>query len=172
MRTYSILFLLLYPAILAAQGTEDSVRLVDPATVPRLPPIIRSDLIARDCLIPRGRTDSTISAIHGEFQRSGQVDWAILCVNADRAQILVFRDNESSARDSFPSRSDHLLAVAKPSYIIQHLQWYSEDTTLTSKGDSLRVAIAHDGIEDSDTRCCSTIYYWQGGRWQEYPGAD
>ncbi|MEP7324828.1 MAG: hypothetical protein ABI836_02670 [Gemmatimonadota bacterium] len=171
MRISLFVLFLLSPAPILAQS-ESAVRYLVLDSVSRLPPIVRVDLEARSCRIPAGEGDSTISAIRGEFQRKGQLDWAVLCVVGQRAQVLVFLDNAGAASDSFPSEKGHLLMVARPAYIIQHLQWYSEDTTLAGKTDSLRAAVIHDGIEDSNNVCCSTIHYWQSAMWQEYPGSD
>ena len=171
MRIVPIVLVLFLPAVVSAQQVDPGVRLVTPAVLSRLPPIIRADLVARDCLIPQGTADSAISAIRGDFQNPGQVDWAILCVQGARTHILLYYNNDGAAGDSLPAKRNHLIKVAGPPSIIEHLQRYSEDTSLVAKGDSLKLAIMHDGIEESDTVCCSTIHFWQAGKWVEYPGA-
>lgn len=175
MRTTAVLLLLLCPSVLAAQqDMEEPVRLMNPAdtAIPGLPPVIRADIIARNCLVPWRGTDSTFSAIRGGFRGPGHLDWAVLCVQGDSARILVYLANEGDPSDSLPAGKAHSLQVATPEYIIEHLQSYSEDTTLVSKTDSLKQAILHEGIEETDNRCCSVIHYWEGGKWLQYPGAD
>lgn len=170
MRLTPLALILLSPTIALGQQAGTSVRYILADAVPRLPPIVRADLVARNCVIPAGRNDSTVSAIQGEFQQPRQRDWAILCVSGKEARILFFPQNEGAASDSFPSRHDRLLRIAEPAYVIRHLMRYSEDVTLADKSDSLKVAISHDGVEEVDADGSSMIHFWQGGKWQQYPG--
>jgi hypothetical protein len=170
MRFIPLALILLSPTAAFGQQAGTAVRYILADAVPRLPPIVRADLVARECVVPAGRSDSTISAIEGEFQEAGRRDWAILCVAGKEARILFFPRNEGSATDSFPSRGDRLLRIAEPAYVIRHLMRNSEDVTLARKSDSLKVAISHDGIEEVNPDGGSMIYFWQGGKWQQYPG--
>lgn len=138
-----------------------------------VPARVREALFKRGCRIAEWRAKTVAdNVVRGRFTGADHDDWAALCTRV-RTQILVFRPD--STIDSVPASNDNVLGVAEPAYIIGHLEWYGEDSSgasLKGKGDSLRRVITHQGIEEADFHCCSTVHYWDGRRWAEYPGAD
>lgn len=162
------------PVAPATQFEFTPVRFLSPNLyTPQVPERIRSALQGRGCRIPQWLRDTVPgNIVRGTFTTANRVDWAALCTRV-RTDILVFRPD--STVDSLPGSMDNSLGTAHPDYIIQHLEWYGQDSSeasLEGKADSLSRVITHEGIEESDAHCCSTVHYWDGRRWVNYPGAD
>lgn len=162
------------PVAPAVQLAYTPLRFASPEHFKDVPEKIRSKLQSRGCRIPQWLGDSVPeNIVKGQFTAAGSEDWAALCTRV-RTDIIVFR--QDSEVDSLPGNIETKLGAAGPDFIIQHLEWYglydSEAPSLEGKGDSLRQVITHEGIEESDNHCCSSVHYWDGNRWRVYPGAD
>ena len=81
------------PADLQRQFDEAERRIVrlPPAAFPELPRPVVHELQRRGCTIPQEAfTKEPHNVIHGEFAKTGQTDWAVLCSVKGVSTILVF----------------------------------------------------------------------------------
>jgi hypothetical protein len=172
---------------------------VSPRELASVPVTVRTQLEARQCLIPiaHAGTGATPAVIRGAFHRIEDQDWAILCSRsadgkARRSTLFVFgkihgwradsvgasmRDRPfpgfTAADSALPHHAlDWLVSVANRSLIPEALRSCPQSVPeCPTQGE--RRAPLHDGIlqgERSDG--ATSIYYWTGRRWVELPGGD
>lgn len=83
------------------------IRRLKPEAFPDLPPVIASVLRARRCTVPQpGGATTPCNAIRGEFFKSGQESWAVLCSVNGWSTILVFRTAQDAAPHSLAKKED------------------------------------------------------------------
>ncbi len=155
--------------------------LVPAHSIPGLPNPAVKDLEVRGCDIPQSYLRQGLhNAVSGEFTQPGQVDWAVLCFNGHKHQVLVFPAGAPPARPVAVPWDDTISIEKRGSnqwgygfnYLIRpadehKIRRYNDDF-----GGQTLPPITHLGLE---VYCCekaSTIYYWQAGTWVELAGAD
>jgi hypothetical protein len=169
--------LLLLPG--AALTSQDDIRRLPPSTFPHLPGRVRSDLERRGCTVPQVWYDTVPrNVVRGHFQRSGQLDWAVLCSVAGVSTILVYWDGQPDSLAALASGADaayrqdvgggrigfsRAVGVVDARYIRQHFKWY---------GGTEPPPLDHEGISDAFVEKASVVWCWYQGRWLQLTGAD
>jgi hypothetical protein len=70
---------------------ESQIRQLAPTAFAELPKQIMLELQSRGCTVPQVYgAPKPHNVIRGEFQRKGQVDWAVLCSRNGLSSVLVF----------------------------------------------------------------------------------
>ena len=162
-----------------SSGPERRDIYLSPSAFRDLPRGIVADLKQRGCLIPQsGDTSGPNNVIRGEFARSGQMDWAVLCSVRGVSSILVYRKGENRAPASLALRADRnyfetdfqgrqiFVRAIQPvgqDFILEHYRAY---------GGPKPPAIDHQGIEDEFLKKASIVWYFERGRWLKLTGAD
>jgi hypothetical protein len=146
---------------------------VSPTKFLAAPASIRQALLERGCLIPQDTT--SIAGLHnvirGTFSGRRTSDWAALCSRRGVTTLLVLRVGASIRVDSLNATADDAgrrIGAAEPAYMWSHAEFYAEAPRDTA---GLKRLLMHQGIEDG-SGCCSVIYFWDGRRWRNLPGAD
>lgn len=146
---------------------------------PELPAPVAATLRARRCTIPQPDSPGQpANVIRGEFIRSGQTGWAVLCSVNHASSILVFRD--ASDRNPYavstqPDRAylqllergqvgySRQITAAGRDFILTHYRAY---------GGPKPPPIDHQGIDDAFLGKASCAWYFHDGRWLQLQGAD
>lgn len=66
---------------------EAQARSLPPAAFAELPKSIVAELEQRGCQIPQIQRHKRINVIQGDFVRSGEQDWAVLCRSRDETRL-------------------------------------------------------------------------------------
>jgi hypothetical protein len=158
---------------------EATVRL-KPSAFSQLPKNIVSYLQKRGCTVPQvfGETKPH-NVIRGEFARSGQFDWAVLCSRKCASTILVFWNGSTKSVSETARAEDRnflqtiseggkvgfsrAIDVVDKDYILEHYREY---------GGTKPPPITHQGINDAYVEKASTVLYFYRKRWLELHGAD
>ena len=96
--------LVLSCAAAVAQSTAEEVRkkfpdfrYLDPGQLRELPEAVRTDLGKLGCRVPKFmKWDARHNVIQGQFFKSGQTDWAVLCQVGDKTGILLYPGGTAS----------------------------------------------------------------------------
>lgn len=150
----------------------DSVERLSPARFGFVPPAVRHVLARRGCLVPQdtGRVGLR-NVVRGNFTGAGRENWAARCSRGSITTLLVIRTGTALRVDSLaamPDNSGRSIRPATPVYIWRLAAFYAEVPKDTA---GLRPVLRHAGIENG-SGCCSRIFFWDGLRWRELPGAD
>lgn len=166
------------PAAEEWDNADKAIVRLAPSAFPHLPQAVREDAERRGCTIPQlSYPKEPHNVIEGEFTRSKQLDWAILCSRNRVSSILVYRGGTADDVAALAASEDrhylqaarrfiyfsHQIGVASPKYI--HAMNKEFD------GGSLP-PIDHDGINDAFVEKASSIKYWHQGKWWALQGAD
>jgi hypothetical protein len=153
------------------------VRRLEPLMFQQLPPPVLQHLRQRGCTIPQSfAATSPSGVIRGHFTSTRQFDWAVLCSVERTSTILVFRGGSVATVDELARHPDSMFlqAVGPPNAVgFSRAIGVAGPEHIRSAGRGAEARRPdHDGIEDSFIEKSSTIWYWDGGRWRELPGAD
>ena len=166
---------------------QDKWRIADEATVrlsptafSQLPKNIVAYLKVQKCSVPQAFSNAAPhNVIRGQFARSGQFDWAVLCSRKRVSAILVFW-NGSTKSVAEIARSDdrdylqgidgngkigfsRAIGVVGKKFILEHYCAYGGVKPPKSK---------HQGINDALVEKASSVHYFYRRRWLELQGAD
>jgi hypothetical protein len=162
----------------ALETADRQVTRLSPSAFPDLPKNILADLKRRGCLIPQvPMIKQTHNVIRGEFSKSGQTDWAILCSVQGVSSILIFRNGSGANPAQIAAAEDkgylqwsgsgwdfsRAIAPADRAYILQHYQAY---------GGTKPPPLDHQGIDDAFVEKGSVVRYFYQGKWLQLTGAD
>ena len=153
------------------------IKRVKPSAFPKLPSEIGAYLQSRSCMVPQVWGASELgNVISGEFYRTGQQDWAVLCSCQGRLSIFVFPGGRTETVDEL-GKSDEIsylqlvgnkeigfsraITAVGQTYILSH-----------RKGGPKPPKIDHEGINDIFVEKASVVHYWNDGKWVELRGAD
>jgi hypothetical protein len=161
-----------------ARADSTTLRL-PPDSFPELPPVVRDDLLGRGCTIPQSpNIQERHNVISGQFVRTGQNDWAVLCSIALVSRVIVYRGGTTGVIDTLGASADsdflqgigdnrigfsHRIGVATKQYI--------KELAAEFHGPK-PPQIDHDGIEDAFIGKASGIMYFYKGKWIGLQGAD
>lgn len=157
---------------------RQTIRL-SPAAFPELPKKLRAELQRRGCTIPQlSGVEGQRNVIKGEFAKSGQTDWAVLCSIGRVSSILVFWNaSEINPARIAEMKDIDLLQGAGGDKIV-----YSREITAVGKaaigkyhagfGGPQPPPIDHQGIEDAFVGKASVVNYFYRGKWLQLQGAD
>lgn len=162
------------------QVADEAIVRLKPAAFSQLPKNIVSFLEKRSCTVPQifGETKPH-NVIRGEFARSGQFDWAVLCSRNRVSSILVFWNGSTKSVAEIASSDDksflqtvdgagnagfsRAIDVVGKDYILEHYREY---------GGRKPPQITHQGINDAFVEKASSVHYFYRKRWLELQGAD
>jgi hypothetical protein len=169
------------PDDLQRQFDEADRRIVrlQPAAFSQLPRNVVRELQRRGCTIPQtGFTKEPHNVIWGEFAKSGQIDWAVLCSIKGVSTILIFWNGSANSPAELAQMEDRIFlqetvpgqisfsrgigGVGKD-FIIRHYDAY---------GGTKPPPIDHLGIEDSFVEKASVVWFFYSGKWLKLTGAD
>ena len=154
-------------------------RLPPTAFVDELPKQVVEELQRRGCTIPQGPLPKMPhNAIKGQFAKSSQTDWAVLCSINGVSSILVFWNGSANNPASIAQREDRTflqtisadeigfsrgISPVDKEFIMRHYRAY---------GGPKPPPIDHQGIDDAFIGKASVTWYFFGGKWLGLQGAD
>ncbi len=150
-----------------------------PSAFPGLPSNLRRELERRACTIPQeASSKKPHNVIRGQFAKSGQTDWAVLCSVKGASTILVFWNGSELNPAAIGKEEDrHRLQVVGEDRI-----GYSREITPAGRdfimghyeayGGPKPPRIDHQGIDDAFTGKASSTLYFHRGKWLCLAGAD
>ena len=164
-------------------GAADAaiVRLTPPAFA-QLPEAVAREMQRRRCTVPQPWevfATRPVNVISGEFQKPGQIDWAVLC-SVDRMSSLLIFWNGSADRverigDAAADRGglqvvrgeeigySIMIFPVGEAYILDHYKAY---------GGPEPPPIDHQGINYAFIEKASVVLYRHDGEWLHLQGAD
>jgi hypothetical protein len=150
-----------------------------PAGFPQIPRNIVRELRRRGCTVPQETfSNKPNNVIRGEFAKSGQTDWAVLCSVNGVSTILVFWNaSETSPAAIAPLEDRNFIQGITPGkigfsrgiapvgrdFIMRHYNAY---------GGPEPPQIDHQGIDDAFLEKASVTWYFERGKWLKLTGAD
>jgi hypothetical protein len=177
-RLLSLSLILIAPIVLiAAQGGRVIGRLAPVTDFPDLPTGIAQDVANRGCQIPQVKgVSARHNVIKGEFEKPGQRDWAVLCLQKNTSTILVYW-NGSAKNPAQLAPLDETITPSKNGYY-RILQAVGEKFIRSHYDasaaclDPLPKTLDHDGIDDGIFEKGSIVHYFNNGMWLKLPGSD
>lgn len=151
-----------------------------PGVFTQLPKSIILHLQKRGCTIPQafGETEPH-NVIRGQFAKTNQFDWAVLCSRNRVSTILIFWNGSAKSiaeiaraddRDYLQTISgggeagfSRVIEVVDKDYILEHYREY---------GGKKPPQIRHQGINDAYVEKGSSVHYFYLNRWLQLQGAD
>lgn len=162
------------------QLADEAIVRLKPSAFSQLPKNIISFLEKRSCSVPQifGETKPH-NVIRGEFAKSGQFDWAVLCSHNHVSSILVFWNGSTKSVAEIARSEDkgflqtvdgagnvgfsRAIDVVGKDYILEHYKEY---------GGRKPPQIKYQGINDAFVEKASSVHYFYRKRWLELQGAD
>ncbi len=187
MKLFALIFIVFVLTFASQANGQDKWHIADvetlrlkPAAFSQLPKNIVSFLQKRSCTVPQSFGSSTPhNVIRGQFARSGQFDWAVLCSRNRVSSILVFWNGSTKSVAEIASSEDkgflqtidgagnvgfsRAIDVVDKDYILKHYREY---------GGRKPPQIKHQGINDAFVEKASSVLYFYRKRWLELQGAD
>lgn len=187
MKLLRIIFLVSFLIVAHQANAQDIWQIADEATLrlksnafSQLPENIALFLEKRSCTVPQAFGNSTPhNVVRGQFAKSGQFDWAVLCSRNRVSSILVFWNGSTKSVAEIASSNDkdflqtidgagnvgfsRAIGVVDKDYILEHSREY---------GGRKPQQIKHQGINDAFMEKASSVHYFYRKKWFELPGAD
>ena len=188
MKLFILIFLVLALAFFSYQAkAQDKWQIADKATIrlnpaafSQLPENIVSFLQKKNCTVPQSFFSSKPhNVIRGQFTKSGQFDWAVLCSRNRVSSILVFWNGSTNSVAEIASSPDNdflqtidgagkigfsrMIEVVGSDYILEHYREY---------GGKKPPKIKHQGINDAFVEKASSVHYFHRKKWINLQGAD
>ena len=178
---FATIFVLFANQMVKANEWDEANRAIqrlDPKEFRTLPSNILEKLTTQGCTIPQSfENNSPHNVIKGEFVKSGQQDWAVLCSRQQTSSILLFWGGQASCPSEIlpsPDRSwlqhtgkgirySRVITTVGPESMLKHLEANKESTV---------PSIRHHGINQSFVGKGSSVQYCHQGQWIELAGAD
>lgn len=187
MKLLGLIFVIFTSMFSLQANAQDKWRIADektlrlkPSAFSNLPKNVVSYLEKRGCTVPQisGETKPH-NVIRGEFAKSGQFDWAVLCSRSRVSAILIFWNGSTKSVAAIARADDRsflqigsengmavfsrLIEVVDKDYILEHYRAYDGQKP---------PPIRHQGINDAFVEKASVVRYFYRGRWLELQGAD
>jgi len=187
MKLLALIFITFVLTFSPQANAQDKWQIADKATLrlkpsafSQLPKNIISYLQARGCTVPQiFGENKPHNVIRGEFAKSGQLDWAVLCSRNRVSAILVFWNGSTKSVAEIAHTDDkgflqtiseggkigfsRAIDVVDKNYILEHYGEYN---------GTKPPPITHQGINDSYVEKASSVHYFYRKRWLELQGAD
>jgi hypothetical protein len=160
------------------QADQKILRL-PPSAFPELPGKIVQELQRRGCTVPQEAfTKKPHNVVRGDFARSGQLDWVILCSLNRVSSILVFFNGSERNVQEIAKMEDRIflqgitadqigfsrgIRPVGKDFIVGHYKAY---------GGPKPPTIDHQGIDDAFIEKASVTWYFDGRNWLKLTGAD
>ena len=154
---------------LGAVGFDTTVDWMGPESVAVLPLDLRRILTGRGCRVPqtwRRWRDLPNNVVSGEFARTGQTDWAVLCSDGTASSVVVFWGGTS--------RCDPVLAPAPDTHHASTMDGEVAFGRSLLRADltSGREGWPPDGLEDVYEGKASVIHLCIAGQWHTVSAGD
>ena len=140
------------------------LRYFEPGQLRELPEVIRNDLAKLGCRIPKFiKWDARHNAIQGQFFKSGQTDWAVLCQAGEKTGILVYPAGAVTdlpmlrSEPTDPARAIHAVSA----FVLQK-------RAVRDHPDEPPPAFDHDGIEDGPLQQSGRVLYHRDDEWTQF----
>ncbi len=172
------LLLAISPGVLAgAQADPISGRLARVSDFPELPAELAKDLTNRGCRIPQVQgVSKRHNVLQGEFAKSGQHDWAVLCLQKDTSTIFVYWNGAARNPAQLAPLDETLTPSKKGFYRILRVVGKkfirSHYDASASEMDPLPKVLDHDAIDDGIFEKGSSVHYLDNGKWLTLAGSD
>jgi hypothetical protein len=145
---------------------SNAIHYMAPAAFPELPSSVVRELENRKCLVPQypktWKAPDHINVVRGEFAKTGQKDWAVVCSTPTEVSLLVFWNASDKGFAEVPlgTSDGYIVGGSVPKETL--LEKY--------KGKLPGVVIDHDafGITDANNR--SIVRYFDAGKWIQLGG--
>jgi hypothetical protein len=139
------------------------LRYLDPGQIRELPAAVRSDLEKLGCRIPKFlKWDARHNVIQGQFFKTGQRDWAVLCETREKSGILLYPGGAATDLPMLypqpinPARTIHTISM----FVLQK-------RAIRDHPEATPPPIDHDGIEDGPIQKPGRVLYFQDDEWME-----
>lgn len=169
MRWIAAFLITLGPAAYAQTSVEEvrkkwpDFRYLDPNQLRELPQVIRTDLGKLGCRIPKFiKWDAKHNAIQGEFFKSGQKDWAVLCQTGDKTGLLLYPGGAASDLPMLRAApTDHTRTIHVVSAFVLRKR------AIRDHPEAAPPEFDHDGIEDGHITEMGSVLYYRDEEWTE-----
>jgi hypothetical protein len=161
------------------ENADRQVVRLSPKAFPELPSNLRADLERRGCTIPQvPMIDGRQNVIKGEFSKTGQTDWAVLCSIDRISSILIFWNGSNLKPAEIETAPDQdrlqgwggdkivysrAITPVGTKFITEHYNAY---------GGEKPPPLHHQGIDDAFVGKASVVLYLYRGKWLHLSGAD
>jgi len=156
------------------QADEKILRL-SVSAFPQLPKNIVRDLRRRGCSIPQS-TRKPQNVVVGDFARTGQQDWAVLCsVNRVSSILVFFNGSEKNVHEIAKMKDRNYLERNTANQIVYSRGIYTvgkDSIKGHDKAGPMPRTFDHQGIEDAFIGKASVTHYLYNGNWLKLTGAD
>jgi hypothetical protein len=146
---------------------------------PQLPAPVAGVLLARGCTIPQlGQDAAPRNVIRGQFFRSGESGWAVLCSVNRTSALLMFRTDRDTNPDTIKTSKDSAYlqgwtdGALAYSHAITAIDSEDISRNYRTSGGPKPPPMDHQGIDDAFWGKASAHWYFHEGKWLEFPGAD
>ena len=164
--------------VLAGAQTNSAIgKLAPVSNFPELPADIAQDLTNRGCRIPQVKgLSKRHNVIRGEFEKPGQHDWAVLCLQKNTSIIFVYW-NGSVKSPAQLAPVDETITSSKNGYyrilqVVGEKFIRSHYDAAASEMDPLPTVLNHDAIDDGIFEKGSSVHYFLNGKWLNLAGSD
>jgi hypothetical protein len=158
---------------------EERIVRLPPTAFPELPRNVVRKLQRRGCTVPQEAfTKKPHNVIRGEFAKSGQTDWAVLCSVKGVSTILVFWNGSGNNPAAIaPMEDRNFVQGITPDKIgySRGISAVGEDFIMrhySAYGGPKPPPIDHQGIDDAFIEKASVTWYFHEGKWLKLTGAD
>ena len=162
----------------SAFGSSPS-RTFDPSAFSAIPKEVVTFYKEAKCQIPQSGMPKPNNLIYGAFAKSGQKDWAALCLDGTHSKILmkwggpttcpseVSRDENSRYVSNLSDGTTELTRG------LEKIPYSSANVGRTKfEGDGKFRNFKHDAMNDAIIERTSTVLYCNSGKWITAAGAD
>lgn len=159
-----------------AHGLHDyKIRMLPVSSFPNLPQAIASQLNEQHCLIPQTfEARRPENVIHGEFEKRGSSDWAVLCSHDGSTSLLIFFNGAFDKPTTLAEwKNTDRLGSEKPSDDLGSAWGISTippDGMQHTPNVHKHGPFDHDGIEDDFLEHSSIVHYYRSGNWLALEG--
>jgi hypothetical protein len=165
------------PILLLAVPTQARVigRLVPVSDFSEVPAEVAQEVARRGCKIPQVEgVSERHNVVQGQFERRGQRDWAVLCLQGNTSTILVYWNGSVKNAAQLAPRDETITPSKNGYYRILHVVDRKFIRNHYSTGETPKPprVIDHDGIDDGIYGKGSSVHYFYNREWLELGGSD
>jgi hypothetical protein len=147
-------------------AAERNILRLPPAAFPELPATIQRTLEREGCRIPQRDGGSALrSIVRGEFARTGQLDWAVICSKQNRSSIRVFWGGAASCPATLAMTEDSRFLRPLPSGELEFAREIDVDGPRESPFPAGGGALARHGLVERVGADILNRYVCAEGRW-------
>ena len=152
------------------------IRLLPPASFPQLPPSVRQSLEDKECMIPQTyQAHTPENVVHGQFQRQGSSDWALLCSRNGSTTLLIFLAGAAQPTE-FVTHKDTDMSEVYDLTGVRGFAWgldTAHPLEINAHPENRHSGpYDHDGVIDTFLGHGGVIHYNKAGKWLSLEGTD